>query len=128
MKLLLDTHILLWAAIDFARLSPRARRLLSAPDAELLFSVASIWEVAIKTSLGRADFDVDSVTLRRGLLEGGYVELPITGEHAVTAGALPDLHHDPFDRILIAQALVEGVPLVTSDRRIHQYPVPIERV
>lgn len=128
MKLLLDTHILLWAAVDVTRLSSRARRLLNAPDTELLFSVASIWEVAIKTSLGRADFDVDSVTLRRGLLEGGYMELPITGEHVITAGALPALHGDPFDRILIAQALVEGVPLVTSDRRIHQYPVPIEPV
>jgi PIN domain nuclease of toxin-antitoxin system len=88
MKLLLDTHILLWAASDPARLSAQAIALLEDPSNELLFSAASLWEVSIKNSLGRDDFKVDARLLRRGLLDNGYLELPITSAHAVFVESL----------------------------------------
>jgi PIN domain nuclease of toxin-antitoxin system len=111
MKLLLDTHLLLWAAGDPTRLSPAARALMEDPDNELLFSAASLWEVAIKRMLDRQDFRADARLLRRGLLDNGYVELPIMSEHAVAIDGLAPIHADPFDRILIAQATVEGITL-----------------
>ena len=125
MKLLLDTHVLLWAAGLPAQLPPGARALLEDPDNELLFSAASLWEITIKRSLGRADFQVDARVLRRGLLDNGYLELPITSEHTVFIDSLPAIHKDPFDRILIAQATVEGITLLTADTLIAQYPGPI---
>lgn len=128
MKLLLDTHILLWAAGQPKRLSAAARRLLNDRRHQLHFSAASIWEVAIKQSLGRDDFRADPGLLRRGLLENGYEEVPINGGHAVAVSALAPFHRDPFDRILIAQALVEGMLLVTADAQIAQYPGPIRKV
>jgi PIN domain nuclease of toxin-antitoxin system len=91
-----------------------------------LFSAASIWEVSIKAGLGRADFNLDAAVFRRALLDSGYLELPITGAHAAAVGRLPDLHRDPFDRILIAQAIVEGVTLLTADQAVLSYPGPIE--
>jgi PIN domain nuclease of toxin-antitoxin system len=124
-KLLLDTHLLLWAVLQPVRLSPVARSLLSDPSNELLFSSASIWEVTIKQGRGREDFQVDARLLRRGLLDNGYIELPITGLHALAVGGLPALHKDPFDRILIAQAIVEGITLLTSDPMVGQYPAPV---
>jgi PIN domain nuclease of toxin-antitoxin system len=125
MKLLLDTHVLLWAAGSPAQLPPAARAMLDDPDNELLFSAASLWEIAIKRGLGRADFQVDARVLRRGLLDNGYLELPITSEHAVFIDSLPAIHKDPFDRILIAQATVEGITLLTADALVAQYPGPI---
>lgn len=127
MKLLLDTHLLLWAAGDPAKLSVTARKLLAASDNELLFSAASIWEVAIKHDLGRDDFRVDPRVLRRGLLENAYAELSVTSEHAVVVDGLVPIHHDPFDRILVAQAMVEGITLLTTDPQIARYPGPIRR-
>jgi PIN domain nuclease of toxin-antitoxin system len=127
-KLLLDTHVLLWAAGEPDRLSAAARELLLDPQNELLFSAASLWEIAIKRTLGREDFRVEPRVLRRGLLDNGYVELPITSQHAVSIDALPPVHKDPFDRLLVAQALVEGVTLVTSDTRLLQYPAPVRGV
>jgi PIN domain nuclease of toxin-antitoxin system len=121
MRILLDTHILLWAAAGSPALSEQARQVLVSDATELYFSAASIWEVAIKTSLGRADFSVDPRQLRRGLLSNGYLELPVTGEHAIEVGSLPDVHKDPFDRILIAQSRVEGMRLVTADKLVAQY-------
>ncbi|PKO29456.1 MAG: PIN domain nuclease [Betaproteobacteria bacterium HGW-Betaproteobacteria-9] len=121
MKVLVDTHILLWAAADSASLSEKAREILLSGSAELHFSAASIWEVAIKMGLGRPDFAVDPRQLRRGLLSNGYLELPITGELAVEVSVLEDLHKDPFDRILIAQAKVEGMQLVTADKLVAKY-------
>lgn len=128
MKLLLDTQLLLWAAGMPQRLSAQARQLLEDPANELLFSPASLWEIAIKRGLGRTDFQVDARVLRRGLLDNGYIELPLTGEHAVAIEGLPPLHKDPFDRILVAQAMVEGIVLVTADTMVAQYPGPIRRV
>ncbi len=128
MKLLLDTQLLLWAASEPARLRPVARRLIEDPQHELLFSAASLWEVAIKASLERDDFVADARVLRRALLDNGYVELPITGEHAVAVAGLPPLHRDPFDRLLVAQAAVEGVTLLTADAIVAKYPGPVRKV
>jgi PIN domain nuclease of toxin-antitoxin system len=124
-KLLLDTHVLLWAAGQPERLSPGTRTLIEAEEHELVFSSASVWEIAIKRSLGRADFVVDPRLLRRGLLDNGYTELPITSEHALAVDALPPLHRDPFDRILVAQATVAGMVLLTVDPAVLRYPGPI---
>ena len=128
MKLLLDTHLLLWAAGAPERLSVEARVLIESSESELFFSAASLWEIAIKRGLGRADFQVDARLLRRGLLDNGYNELPIESMHAVEIESLPPLHKDPFDRMLVAQAMVEGISLVTSDKLVAQYPGPIRLV
>ena len=128
MKLLLDTHILLWAANQPERLSAQAIALLEDPDNELLFSAASLWDISIKNSLGRNDFKVDARLLRRGLLDNGYIELPVTSAHAVYVESLPAIHKDPFDRILIAQATSEGITLVTADAKVAKYPGPIRQV
>ena len=125
MKLLLDTHLLLWAADEPDRLSAEARSLIESPNNELLFSAASLWEVAIKRGLGRHHFKVDARLLRRGLLDNGYRELPIISDHLVAIESLPTLHKDPFDRVLVAQAIVEGVTLLTIDSLVAQYPGPI---
>ena len=128
MKLLLDTQVLLWAAGQPQRLSARAKRLLNDEQNELLFSAASLWEIAIKSSLGRDDFRVEPRVLRRALLDHGYIELPVTSEHAVSVDTLPPLHKDPFDRLLLAQALVEGIPLLTADAQLARYRGPVRKV
>src|SRR5205085_11658218 len=128
MKLLLDTHLLLWAAGEPKRLSKQARSLIDNTENELLFSAGSLWEVAIKRGLGREDFKVDARLLRRGLLDNGYNELPITSEHVVATESLPLIHKDPFDRVLVAQATVEGITLLTTDSVVSQYPGPIRAV
>lgn len=128
MRLLLDTHILLWAAGAPDRLSERARAMLEAGENTLVFSVASLWEISIKAGLGRDDFRVDGAALRRGLLEHGYEELPISGIHALMVRDLPPVHRDPFDRMLVAQARQEALVLVTSDTLLLHYPGNIELV
>lgn len=128
MKLLLDTHLLLWAAGEPSRLSKEARSLISDPDNELLFSAASLWEVSIKCGLGRKDFKADPRILRRGLLDNGYGETPIHSDHVVVLDTLPAIHRDPFDRILVAQAVAEGIELVTTDSQLVQYGGHIRRV
>lgn len=128
MKILLDTHVLLWAAGVSSRLRGGARSLVEDPGTEVVFSAASLWEVAIKNGLGREDFRVDPRLLRRGLLENGYTELPVTGAHAVAVDLLPPLHKDPFDRILVAQAHVEGITLLTADDVVARYPGPIRAI
>lgn len=128
MKLLLDTHVLLWAAGEPSKLPSDAHALISDPKNDLLFSVASLWEVSIKRGLGRADFKVDPKLLRRGLLDHGYDELPITSSHVVAVDSLPVIHKDPFDRMLVAQAIIEGALLLTVDSLLMKYPGPIRRV
>ena len=128
MKLLLDTHLLLWAAVEPQRLTKPARALLENPDNELLFSAISLWEVAIKNSLGRPDFHLDARLLRRGLLDNGYAELPVISEHTVATSDLPQIHKDPFDRLLVAQAIVEGILLLTVDPLVAKYPGPIRKL
>lgn len=119
---MLDTHLLIWAADDIKRVPPDACVLMADEENELLFSVISIWEVAIKCGLNRPDFQVDARKLRRGLIDNGYIELPILGEHAVAIDGLPSVHKDPFDRLLIAQAMVEGITLITNDESMAMYP------
>jgi len=128
MKLLLDTHLLLWAAGEADKLPPAALAAIEDADNDLLFSAASLWEVAIKCGLGRTDFTVDPRLLRRGLMDNGYTELPVTGEHAVAMDGLPPIHKDPFDRLLIAQSIVEGITLLTVDEMLARYPAPVRRM
>jgi PIN domain nuclease of toxin-antitoxin system len=128
MKLLLDTHLLLWAAGQPDRLSPKVRKVIDNPANELLFSAASLCEVVIKRGVGRDDFKVDARVLRRGLLDNGYGELPVVSDHVVAIDSLPPIHKDPFDRVLIAQATVEGITLLTTDSLVAQYPGPIRTV
>ncbi len=128
MKFLLDTQLLLWSAGQPERLSAAARKLLRSPQNELLFSAASLWEIAIKRTLGREDFRVEPRLLRRGLLDNGYAELTITSQHAVSIDSLPSLHKDPFDRLLLAQAFTEGITLLTSDAQLARYPGPVREV
>ncbi len=128
MRLLLDTHLLLWAAGQPELLSEAARDLLEDPANELLFSAASLWEIAIKRALGRDDLRVEPRVLRRSLLDNGYGEIPVTSAHAVAIDGLAPIHRDPFDQILLAQALAEGVMLVTADRALARYPGPIRKV
>ena len=127
-KLLLDTHLLLWAAAEPSKLPSAARKLIENLKNELLFSPASLWEVAIKRGLGRKDFTVEPRLLRRALLDNGYLELPILSAHAVAVDGLPEIHKDPFDRMLVAQALTEGVTLLTSDPMVGRYPAPVRLV
>ena len=119
MKLLLDTHLLLWSATG--QLPRQAARLLDDPSHELFFSAASLWEVAIKSSLGRKDFEFDVQLLRRGLVDAGYTEVAVTASHAAALAGLPAIHKDPFDRMLLAQAAFEGLELVTNDEVLGKY-------
>jgi PIN domain nuclease of toxin-antitoxin system len=127
-KFLLDTQIAMWAYFQSKRLSVQARALLEDPQNELVFSTASLWEVAIKRSLGNPGFQFDPRILRRAMLDDGYEELPVLGQHAVAVDALPPKHKDPFDRLLIAQAMVEGITLLTADAEVARYPGPIRKV
>lgn len=124
---MLDTQILIWVSLDSPRLPPGARELIGDRGNQLLFSAASIWEVAIKTSRGRPDFEIDPSDFRHRLLSSGYVELPVTGDHAVNVATLPRIHRDPFDRILIAQAQSEAITLLTADETVARYPGPIRQ-
>ena len=128
MILLLDTHLLLWAAGHPEKLSPVAIALLEDPANTLMFSAASLWEITIKRSLDRPDFQMDPHQLRRGLLENGYQELVITSQHALAVGHLPPIHKDPFDRLLVAQAQEEGICLLTADEQVAAYGSSIRKV
>ena len=125
---LIDTHLLLWAAGMPERLSARAIELINEPSSGLMFSAAAVWEVAIKSRLGRSDFRADARLFRRGLLENGYSELAIDSEHSLAVLDLPDVHRDPFDRIQVAQARVEGLVLLTTDEVVADYGSPVELV
>lgn len=128
MSVLLDTHLLLWIATGDRPLPGRVRALLDDPSEVLHFSVASIWEVAIKYASGRSNIQIDPVRLRQAFLAEGYVELEITSLHAVGVATLPPIHGDPFDRLLLSQALAEDLTLLTADRILARYPGPIQRV
>lgn len=126
MKLLVDTQLLLWAAGMPDKLSAKARELLEDPQNILFYSVASLWEVVIKNGLGRSDFAVDPHLLRRGLVDNGWQELPIEGSHVLAVSRLPTIHKDPFDRVLVAQAQVEGFLLLTTDVALGEYLAPVK--
>ena len=118
---LLDTHLLLWAAFDPSRLSSKATKALQSREVPLMFSLASLWEVAIKTSLGRPDFSVEPGLLQQALLAEGFVELPIRAAHLARVAVLPWVHRDPFDRLLVAQAVEEKITLLTVDATLRRY-------
>lgn len=128
MNLLLDTHLLLLAASEPQRLSAKARALLLDPSNQLVFSSASLWEITIKNGLERSDFSVDPRRLWRMLLVNGYREISVTSEHAVAVNDLPPLHKDPFDRILVAQARIEGLTLLTADKMVAKYGEGVKKV
>jgi len=128
MILLLDTHLLLWAAAHPERLTITARSMIEEPSNELWFSAASLWEITIKHGLGRHDFRVDPQVFRRALLDNAYTELAITSQHAIATAQLPSIHNDPFDRLLVAQATTEGALLLTADAIVAKYPGPVRRV
>lgn len=128
MNLLLDTHLLLWSAARDDMMSPKADRMVKDAANALWFSVASLWEVAIKRGLGRPDFRTDPGVLRAGLLANGYRELAVEGRHVLALTLMPDRHRDPFDRILLAQAGAEGLRLLTADRAVAAYGDPAEIV
>jgi PIN domain nuclease of toxin-antitoxin system len=121
-SLLLDTQIFVWLVVGDDRLKPSTR--IEIRDGECFFSAISIWEIAIKAALKRPDFKVEPPVLRDALLELGWTELPFTGEHAMAVRHLPAIHADPFDRALLAQAVVEGMDLVTADRALIAYGAP----
>jgi len=121
MRLLVDTHLLLWAAARSRRLPKEARRLIENPRNEVHYSAASLWEIAIKLGLRRADFRLDLGRLRLALSEMGFLELPVTGAHAERLVALPPIHKDPFDRMLLAQSFSEPLVLLTNDARLAAY-------
>jgi PIN domain nuclease of toxin-antitoxin system len=118
---LLDTHLVLWAAFEPDRLSTKARTLLRSRKVPMAFSLATLWEVSIKTSLGRPGFSVDPRQLHQALLAEGFDELAIQARHIVRVGTLPWLHRDPFDRMLVAQAMEEGLTLLTADQTLKGY-------
>jgi PIN domain nuclease of toxin-antitoxin system len=125
MRLLLDTNILLWIAEDSPRLSAKARAMIVDPANTKHFSVASIWEIAIKSSLKREDFVFDITELRDGLIARDFAELPVLGAHALATLRLPSIHKDPFDRMLVAQSLEEKLTLLTADPRVASYSAAI---
>ena len=121
MRLLLDTHVLLWALIEPARLGPAVRSQLEDPENEILFSAASVWEMAIKAALGRADFQVSPERIVAAARASGFIELPVRSAAALKVGFLPHHHRDPFDRLLVAQAMTEPAVLYTADPRLLLY-------
>ena len=123
MKLLLDTNILLLAASD--ELPQLAEEYVLDESNELYYSAVSIWEIVIKRSLNRSDFDADPHLMHTALLENGYTQLPIEARHTLLTGALPMIHKDPFDRILVAQSISEGISLLTTDEILAKYPAPV---
>ena len=121
MKLLLDTHILLWAASAPHKLPSKVRALIEDENNELFFSAASLWEIVIKNRLGRSDFVVDPRVFRTALMDHGYQEMAINSEHVLMVHDLPSIHKDPFDRILVAQGSIEGMGLLTVDQMVIDY-------
>lgn len=123
MRLLLDTHILLWWLDDAPALPAAMRTAISDVRSEIFVSVATIWEIAIKAALGKLDFPI--ARMSEILVEAGCLPLPIQIEHAVAAASLPVHHGDPFDRMLVAQAQREGLTIVTVDPMIRRYAVAV---
>lgn len=128
MRYLLDTNVLVWTLGFPERLPDDVAELLSDPEPEIWFSAVNIWEIGIKSALGRADFDLDPHVARATTLALGFAELAVDGAHAVTAARLPAVHRDPFDRMLVAQAIMTGSTLLTSDATVAAYQGPIRHV
>lgn len=120
-RYLLDTHVLLWAAVGSDRLPTRTRTILKDPATDVRFSVVSLWEIVIKLQLGRTDFHVAPEAVRAHARLAGLAEMAVLGEHVLAVGDLPPLHRDPFDRLLIAQARQDDLTLVTVDPDVLAY-------
>ena len=127
-RFLVDTQLLLWNVYGSRKLPARVSRLFRDGRHEFFYSPASLWEIAIKAARGHKDFIADAAAIHATLDENGFAELPISAQHAVAVAALPPLHADPFDRMLVAQALVEPMALITNDERLAAYPGTIEVV
>ena len=124
MRVLVDTHAFLWALLEDPRLSADAQQILTAESSELVFSLASLWEISIKIKLGKLHALGSSVAyVRDEMKEYGMEFLPIRFEHILRLEMLPQHHGDPFDRLLIAQASTEGIPILTHDKRFSEYDV-----
>jgi PIN domain nuclease of toxin-antitoxin system len=123
MKVLLDTHAFIWWMTDDARLSPRARAFFAHDDHTLILSVASAWEIALKIARRRLHLPVTMEGVQSAVRDQRVERLAIEFEHAVAAATLPGIHGDPFDRMLVAQAMALGCPIVTQDPKIARYPV-----
>lgn len=128
MRLLLDTQIMIWAAADDTRLTQAARALIAAKSSQVSFSVISLWETAIKSALGKPDFRHSAGVLRDGARRAGWEEINVTADHALAVAGLPAVHSDPFDRLLVAQARVEGMTFLTADRTLWRYGDPVRPV
>ncbi|MFZ0303249.1 MAG: type II toxin-antitoxin system VapC family toxin [Terracidiphilus sp.] len=128
MRFLLDTHLVIWVPVSGPRISREARAILDDPEHTFSFSPVSLWEIAIKRGIGKLDPAIDPRSIRREFLDIGYDELAVLGLHAVAVDTLPYIHKDPFDRLLIAQAMIEGITLLTVDAIIARYPGPIRKV
>jgi PIN domain nuclease of toxin-antitoxin system len=128
MKFLFDSHLLIWAASGSNRMPKHAVTLLNNKSNEIFFSSASLWEISIKAARGSRGFQVDPRLLLRNLLDNDFTELPLTSRHGIAVLGLPGIHKDPFDRLLIAQAITEGITLLTSDATVMKYPGPIQKV
>lgn len=128
MRYLLDTQLLLWVADNSPRLPRPARAIIEGTAVALAFSAASLWEISIKAALRRSDFAVSPARLREQLLLNQYIELSVSGSHALAVLDLPPVHRDPFDRMLLAQAIHEGMTLVTTDKALARYGEPVLKV
>jgi PIN domain nuclease of toxin-antitoxin system len=128
MRVLLDTHVLLWALAEPHRLDAETRATIESGDTEVLFSAASIWEIAIKAGLDRSDFAFDPAEIARAALDTGFTELTVRWNAAALVGRLPLLHRDPFDRVLVAQAIVEPATLYTTDQQLVPYWDLVRRI
>jgi PIN domain nuclease of toxin-antitoxin system len=128
MRLLLDTHVLLWTVAASRRLPKDARRAIEDGENDVFYSAASLWEVAIKSALRRRDFRIDLEAFAAALPEAGFEELPVRASHAIALTRLPPVHRDPFDRMLIAQAISEPLVLMTTDAVLARYPAPVRIV
>ena len=128
MRLLLDTHVLLWAVAASRRLPKSARALIQDQENEVFYSAASVWEVSIKAGFRRSDFEIDVEQFHASLPQAGFSEMPVRAAHAVAVSKLPELHSDPFDRMLVAQALLEPLVLVTNDELLAKYPAPVRMI
>ncbi|MCE3243505.1 MAG: PilT protein [Deltaproteobacteria bacterium] len=124
MRLLLDTHVLLWWLSDDRKLAKNARDIIANSDNDVLVSSASAWEISIKAALGRLEIELDD--LESALVKNGFRSLPIGLQHALTAGRLPNVHRDPFDRMLVAQASIEELRVVSHDRVFERYGLAAE--
>ena len=127
-RFLVDTQLLLWNVYGSRKLPVRVARLFRDGRHQFFYSAASLWEIAIKAGRGREDFVADTAAIRDALEENGFHELPVAAQHAVAVSTLPPIHSDPFDRMLVAQSLVEPMALITSDERLAAYPGTIELV